>query len=206
MLVAERSYDDGSNNRGVSFDGVYKPLGEMRFRAQATASQTHDVLAGGRSSAQVMLADGFHDNGKEHLFVRLGAVSPKFRADNSIIAQNGYRVIDIESWQCRKFDGFFNQACPGVNVKEQRAWDNTPLNRFVTPVVALNGNRKSYLSLQPRWLNYTRTRAVSLVYAHQRGFGRELNVGVTHGNALAGLQPNRTTTALFAQLSWALSL
>ncbi len=334
LLLADRNYDDGSRNQVVSFDGVYKPGDEMRFRAQALASQTSDVLAGGRSNGQAMVADGFYDNGKEHVYVRLGAISPKFRADNSIIAQNGYRAVDIESWQCRKLEGFFNQVCPGVNAKEQRAWDNTPLNRFVTPVLGLNGNRNSYWSFQPRWLNYTRTRdggawhhiptfyaraegnpstrfpyaffetefgrgvdvatdtkarlmfngvtlnwraheriefegtisdyrlndlanarwrlhettaqlvgvgyltaqdtvrliaqrslskrnpemytfavtqrahtqAVSLVYSHKRGLGRELNVGVTHGNARASLQPNRTTTELFAKLSWAVNL
>ena len=334
VLLADRNYDDGSSNQVVSFDGVYKPGDEMRFRAQAIASQTSDRLAGGRSNGQAMVADGFYDNGKEHVYVRLGAVSPKFRADNSIIAQNGYRAIDVESWQCRKLEGFFNQFCPGVNAKEQRTWDNTPLNRFVTPVLALNGNRNSYWSFQPRWLNYARTRdggawhhiptfyaraegnpdrrfpyaffeseygrgvdvatdtrahlmfhavtlnwraherielegtlsdyrlndlassrwrlhettaqlvgvgyltahdtlrliaqrslskrnpdmytfavtphahtqAVSLVYAHKRGLGRELNVGVTHGNAGASLQPNRATTELFAKLSWAVSL
>ena len=334
VLLADRNYDDGSSNQVVSFDGVYKPGDEMRLRAQAIVSQTSDVLAGGRSNGQAMVADGFYDNGKEHVYVRVGAVSPKFRADNSIIAQNGYRAIDIESWQCRKLEGFFNQMCPGVNAKEQRAWDNTPLNRFVTPVLGLNGNRNSYLSFQPRWLNYTRTRdggtwhhiptfyartegnpntrfpyaffeteygrgvdvatdtkarlmfngmtlnwraheriefegtvsdyrlnelatarwrlhettaqlvgvgyltaqdtvrliaqrslskrnpemytiavtprahtqSVSLVYSHKRGLGRELNIGVTHGNARASLQPNSSTTELFAKLSWTLNL
>ena len=334
VLLADRNYDDGSSNQVVSFDGVYKPGDEMRLRAQAIVSQTSDVLAGGRSNGQAMVADGFYDNGKEHVYVRVGAVSPKFRADNSIIAQNGYRAIDIESWQCRKLEGFFNQMCPGVNAKEQRAWDNTPLNRFVTPVLGLNGNRNSYFSFQPRWLNYTRTRdggtwhhiptfyarteanpntrfpyaffeteygrgvdvatdtkarlmfngmtlnwraheriefegtvsdyrlndlararwrlhettaqlvgvgyltaqdtvrliaqrslskrnpemytiavtprahtqSVSLVYSHKRGLGRELNIGVTHGNARASLQPNSSTTELFAKLSWTLNL
>ncbi len=334
VLLADRNYDDGSSNQVVSFDGVYKPGDEMRFRAQAIASQTNDVLAGGRTDGQAFVADGFYDNGEEHLSVRLGAVSPKFRADNSIIAQNGYRSIDIESWQCRKLEGFFNQLCPGVNAKEQRTWDNTPLNRSVTPVLGLNGNRNSFWSFQPRWLNYTRTRdggtwhhiptfyaraeanpstrfpyaffeiefgrgvdvatdtkarlmfngmtlnwraheriefegtvsdyrlndlasarwrlhettaqlvgvgyltvqdtvrliaqrslskrnsemytiavtprahtqSVSLVYSHKRGLGRELNIGVTHGNARASLQPNSSTTELFAKLSWALNL
>ena len=157
-LLADRSYDDGSSNRVVSADGVYKPSDEMRFRAQGVASQTSDVLAGGRSTGYAMVTDGFYDNGREHLYARYTAISPKFRADNSIIVQNGYSALEIESWQCRKVEGFFNQMCPGVNAKEQRAWDNTPLNRYVTPVLALNGSRNSYWSFQPRWLNYARTR------------------------------------------------
>ena len=50
------------------------------------------------------------------------------------------------------------------------------------------------------------TQAVSLVYSHKRGLGRELNVGVTHGNARASLQPDRVTTEIFAKLSWAFTL
>ena len=264
----------------------------------------------------------------------LTAISPRFRADNSIIAQNGFSTLELESWQCQKVEGFFNQMCPGLNAKEQRAWDNTPLNRYVTPVLALNCNRNSFWNVQPRWLNYTRTldggawhyiptlyarvegnpstrfpyllfeteygrgvdvatdtrarmisnavtlnwraherielegtvsdyrlhdinsarwrlhettmqlvgvgymtaqdtlrliaqrslsrrnadiyafavtprshtQAVSLVYSHRRGLGRELNVGVTHGNARASLQPDRVTTEIFAKLSWAFTL
>lgn len=334
VLLADRSYDDGSSNRLASVDGVYKPSDEIRFRAQGMTSQTSDVLAGGRSNGYAMVTDGFYDNGREHLYVRYGAISPKFRADNSIIVQNGYSALEIESWQCRKVEGFFNQMCPGLNAKEQRAWDSTPLNRYVTPVLALKGNRNSFWNFQPRWLNYTRTReggawhhiptvyaraegnpnerfpyaflemeygrgvdvatdirsrmmfngvtlnwraherievegslsdyrlhdlasarwrlhettmqlvsvgymtaqdtmrliaqrslsrrnaelyafavtprlhtqAVSLVYSHKRGLGRELNVGVTHGNGRATLQPNRMTTEIFAKLSWAMTL
>jgi len=50
------------------------------------------------------------------------------------------------------------------------------------------------------------TQAVSLVYAHKRGLGRELNIGVTHGNARISATPNRMTTEVFAKLSWAVSL
>ena len=334
VLFADRNYDDGSSNRVASIDGVYKPGDEMRFRVQGMVSQTNDVLAGGRGNGYAMVADGFYDNGREHLYARYTAISPKFRADNSIIVQNGYSVLEIESWQCRKVDGFFNQLCPGLNAKEQRTWDNTPLNRSVTPVLALNGNRNSFWNFQPRWLNYARTRdggawhhiptvyaraegnpstrfpyaffetehgrgvdvatdtrarmmfngvtlnwraherielegsvsdyrlhdltsarwrlhettmqlvgvgymtaqdtlrliaqrslsrrnaeiysfavtprshtqAVSLVYSHKRGLGRELNVGVTHGNARASLQAGRVTTEIFAKLSWAISI
>ena len=51
-----------------------------------------------------------------------------------------------------------------------------------------------------------RTQAISLVYAHKRGLGREFNVGVTQGNARVGGQPQRMTTEVFAKLSWAFAL
>ena len=248
--------------------------------------------------------------------------------------QNGYRTIDLEAWQCRKLEGFFNQMCPGFTAREQRTWDNAPLNRFVTPLVNLNGARNSFWTFQPRWLNYTRTRdngkwhhiptfyaraeanpnqllqyaffeteigrsvdvatdtpahmmfngltlnlraherielewslsdlrlndlatsrwrlhetttqlvgvgyltaqdtlrliaqrslskrnpemydfavtprahgqAISLVYSHKRGLGREFNLGVTHGNGRATQQLNRVNTELFAKMSWAVNL
>ena len=333
-LFADRNYDDGSSNRVASVDAVYKPSNEMRLRAQGMASQTSDALAGGRSNGYAVVTDGFYDNGSEHLYARYTAISPKFRADNSIIAQNGFSTLELESWQCQKVEGFFNQICPGLNAKQQRAWDNTPLNRHVAPVLTLNGNLNSFWNVQPRWFNYTRTRdggawhhiptlyaraegnpnarfpyvffeteygrgvdvatdararmisnavtlnwraherielegtisdyrlhdinsnrwrlhettmqlvgvgymtaqdtlrliaqrslsrrnaeiyafavtprshtqAVSLVYSHKRGLGRELNVGVTHGNARASLQPDRVTTEIFAKLSWAFTL
>jgi hypothetical protein len=50
------------------------------------------------------------------------------------------------------------------------------------------------------------TQAVSLVYAHKRGLGRELNIGMTHGNARASATPGRMTTELFAKLSWTVNL
>ena len=338
VLFADRNYDDGSSNRVASADGVYKPSDEIRLRAQGMASQTKDALAGGNgkngSNGYAMVTDGFYDNGSEHLYARYTAISPKFRADNSIIVQNGYSALEMESWQCQKVEGFFNQICPGLNAKEQRAWDNTPLNRSVTPVLALNGNRNSFWNIQPRWLNYMRSRdsgawhhiptiyaraegnpntrfpylffeteygrgvdvlsdtrarmmfngvtlnwraherielegtvsdyrlhdinssrwrlrettmqlvgvgymtaqdtlrliaqrslsrrnaeiyafavtprshtqAVSLVYSHKRGLGREFNLGVTHGNARASAQPNRMTTEIFAKLSWSYTL
>jgi hypothetical protein len=52
----------------------------------------------------------------------------------------------------------------------------------------------------------SRSQAVSLVYAHKRGLGREFNLGVTQGNRHASAQPSRTTTEVFAKLSWAFSL
>ncbi len=334
VFLADRNYDDGASNRVASVDGVFKPHDDMRVRAQVMGSQTDDPLAGGRSNGHAMVTDGFYDNGNEHLFVRYTGISPKFRADNSIIVQNGYRTIDLEAWQCRKLSGFFNQMCPGFTAREQRTWDNTPLNRFVTPLINFNGTRNSYWTFQPRWINYTRTRdsgkwhhiptfyaraeanpnqlfpyaffetevgrsvdvatdtlarmmfngitlnwrahervelewslsdfrlndlatsrwrlhetttqlvgvgyltaqdtlrliaqrslskrnpemydfavtprahgqAISLVYSHKRGLGREFNLGITHGNGRASQQLNRVDTELFAKMSWAVNL
>ncbi len=52
----------------------------------------------------------------------------------------------------------------------------------------------------------SQTQAISLVYAHKRGLGREFNVGVTQGNQRASATPNRVTTEVFAKLSWAFAL
>jgi len=333
-FLADRNYDDGTSNRVASIDGVFKPHDDVRVRAQAMASQTDDALAGGRSNGHAMVADGLYDNGREHFYLRYTGISPKFRADNSIIVQNGYQQIDFEAWQCRKVEGFFNSMCPGFFGREQRAWDNTPISRFITPQVNLNGTRNSFWSFQARWFNYSRVsdggkwhhvptlyaraeanpnqrfpyafyeteigrgvdvatdktvrlvsnaatlgwraheriefewqvndfrlsdletsnwrlhemstqlvgvgyltaqdtmrliaqrtlskrnpamyefevtprshrQAVSLVYSHKRGLGREFNFGVTHGNSRATLQVARATTEVFAKLSWAFSL
>jgi hypothetical protein len=50
------------------------------------------------------------------------------------------------------------------------------------------------------------TDALSLVYAHKRGLGREFNVGVTHTNERVIGEAKRSTTEVFAKLSWAVSL
>ncbi len=50
------------------------------------------------------------------------------------------------------------------------------------------------------------TDALSLVYAHKRGLGREFNVGVTHTNERVFGEAKRSTTEAFAKFSWAVSL
>ncbi|TAG06104.1 MAG: hypothetical protein EAZ43_01040 [Betaproteobacteria bacterium] len=50
------------------------------------------------------------------------------------------------------------------------------------------------------------TDALSLVYSHKRGLGREFDVGITRSNERAALQSTRSTTEIFAKLSWAMSL
>jgi Domain of unknown function (DUF5916) len=57
-------------------------------------------------------------------------------------------------------------------------------------------------SVTPR----TQTDALSLVYAHKRGLGREIDIGVTRSNERATARTTKTTTEIFAKLSWTLSL
>ncbi len=52
----------------------------------------------------------------------------------------------------------------------------------------------------------SQTQAISLVYAHKRGLGRELNLGVTQSNARATAQPKQASIEVFAKLSWAVNL
>ena len=52
----------------------------------------------------------------------------------------------------------------------------------------------------------SQTQAVSLVYSHKRGLGREFNLGVTQGNQRAVGSARHVTTEVFAKLSWAVNL
>jgi hypothetical protein len=52
----------------------------------------------------------------------------------------------------------------------------------------------------------TQTQALSLVYAHKRGLGREFNLGVTRSNVNSIGEARQTTSEVFAKLSWAVSL
>jgi Domain of unknown function (DUF5916) len=52
----------------------------------------------------------------------------------------------------------------------------------------------------------TQTHALSLVYAHKRGLGREFNLGVTRSNVNSIGEPKQATSEVFAKMSWALSL
>ncbi len=75
--------------------------------------------------------------------------------------------------------------------------------RLIAQYTLSKRNQAAYsFAVNPR----TETRALSLVYAHKRGLGREFNLGVTRGNVNALGQPRETTTELFAKMSWALSL
>jgi len=50
------------------------------------------------------------------------------------------------------------------------------------------------------------TQAVSLVFSHKRGLGREFNLGVTQSAERASGRLNRVTTEIFAKLAWAVNL
>ncbi len=336
-LISDRNYDDGTTNRAASADAQFKPNNDTRLRAQVVVSETRDVINGvasKRVNGDAMYADANYDSGTEHVWINATSVSPNFRSDNSIVTQNGYRSVQTETWLCRKREGFFHTLCPGIFAKEQHAWDGTPLARYVTPSLYVNGNRNSDWSLQPRWVNYTRvqqgglwhhvptlyakgegnpggwlpyafveveggrgvdvvsdslarllftgvtlntrpheraelewkvsdyrlndmatqrwrlhersvqlvgvgyitaqdtlrliaqhtlshrnaamysfvvtpkfqTQAVSLVYSHKRGLGREFNLGVTQSAERVSGRPDRVTTEVFAKLAWAVNL
>ncbi|MBL8309382.1 MAG: carbohydrate binding family 9 domain-containing protein [Burkholderiales bacterium] len=57
-------------------------------------------------------------------------------------------------------------------------------------------------AVQPR----TQSSALSLVFSHKRGLGREFNLGITHSRTQASGQPDRVTSEVFAKFSWAFSL
>ena len=64
-------------------------------------------------------------------------------------------------------------------------------------------NQNAYsFAVTPR----VQTDALSLVYAHKRGLGREFNLGVTQTNTRTIGEAKRSTTEVFAKMSWALSL
>lgn len=333
-LLSDRTYDDGTTNRTASVDGLFKPNDDSRIRAQLFGSQTDDRVLHSKGDGHAAYIDGSFDNGINHVWASVTSISPKFRSDNSIITQNGFNAFKFETWHCSKFDGFFNNVCPGVFGNEQRTWSGAGLSRWLTPSLYMNGARNSEWSLQPRWFNYSRiedggrwhhtptlymrsegnpgerlhyafieleggrgvdvaadklarlfytglnfntrphervelewklsdfrlndldssrwrlheralqlvgvgyvtandtlrliaqhtlshrnpemyssavapktqTQALSLVYSHKRGLGREVNIGITQSNVRVSQQPNHTTTEVFAKLSWAVNL
>jgi Domain of unknown function (DUF5916) len=156
-LLADRSYDDGVSNRVASVDGLFKPSEETRLRTQLSASDTNDVNAGGHSRGHLLYVDGFTDNGVRRYNFNYQEISPHFRADNSLITQNGYRALTGEAFYCLKPEKhFFNSVCPNVNVSEKRTWDGTPLQRWITPGIFASGGRNSEWNIQPRMINYRR--------------------------------------------------
>jgi hypothetical protein len=75
--------------------------------------------------------------------------------------------------------------------------------RLIAQYTLSKRNPSEYsFSVTPR----AQTDALSLVYSHKRGLGREFDVGVTRSNERATAQPTKTTTEFFAKLSWAFSL
>jgi hypothetical protein len=75
--------------------------------------------------------------------------------------------------------------------------------RFIAQYTMSKRNPATYsFAVTPR----TQTHALSLVYAHKRGLGREVNVGITRSNVNALGQSKVATTEVFTKVSWALSL
>jgi Domain of unknown function (DUF5916) len=332
MLLSDRTYKDDTSNRVAAVDGLYKPSEATRVRAQVVASQTRD---NGRSSGHNVFVDALYDDGRLHVNPSYSEFSPGFRFDNTLTSQVGVRRAGAEFWYCTPYkDAFFNNVCPGLNVGERRAWDNTPLQRWITPNLFANGAKTSEWEMQYRYFNYRRVResgkwhhtpqwyvsangspggvvrsasvnvefgrnidvfsdtltrgllvnavatfrpherievepsvselrlrnldddrtrltertgqvtaigyisardtlrliaqytlsqrnpaayavpvlprfetdALSLVYSHKRGLGREFDLGFSRSNERASGAPTRTTTEVFAKLSWAISL
>lgn len=177
-LFSDRTYDDGTVNRAVAMDAIYKPNHETKFRAQLSESHTDDRAvpqAPRKSTGQLIYMDGNYDDGVNHAWSALTSVSPGFRSDNSIVSQAGFRMFQFDLWHCMKRDGFFYNLCPGVSGKAQHTWNGEVLTRWVTPVLFMNGNRNSEWNVQPRYFNYWRTQSggvlhhVPTIYARGEG-------------------------------------
>lgn len=154
FMLNDRTYDDGSSNRVASIDGVFKPADTVRIRGQALASSATDSTGLNRGFAG--FADLFYDTGREYISIRSQSVSPKFRADSSLVTQSGYHSAKLESYVCNKLTGFFHEICPGIIAKEAMSWDGKTISRSVNPTLYLGGNRNSEWTLRPRWLSYQR--------------------------------------------------
>lgn len=75
--------------------------------------------------------------------------------------------------------------------------------RLIAQYTLSKRNQNAYsFAVTPR----VQTDALSLVYAHKRGLGREFNLGVTQTNTRTIGEAKRSTTEVFAKMSWALSL
>lgn len=332
-LLSDRSYENGDSNRVVSLDLTHKPSDASRVRAQLVASETNDSDV--TSRGHYAYVDTSRDEGPHRIGAYYAEISPDFRFDNGLIGQSGLRVIGGDYRYCKnRKDVFFDNVCPNIAVRESRAWNGAPLQRFVTPGLYMNGAKNSEWNFQPRVVNYrrvqeggkwhhvptlyffangnpgttltyaffetelgrnvdvatdtlvdfslfstgvnlrpqerveletsftdfrlfdkgerrwrliesnasvlaighisardtlrliaqytmskrnpsayefsvtprTQTHALSLVYAHKRGLGREFNIGVTQSNINAVGQPKQATTEIFAKLSWTVSL
>ena len=154
FLLNDRSYDDGSNNRVASIDAVFKPADAVRIRGQALASSATD--SAGLSRGFAGFTDVFYDTGREYISLRYQGVSPKFRADSSLVSQSGYHSAKLESYVCSKLIGFFQEICPGIIAKDAVTWDGQTMSRSLNPTLYLGGNRNSEWTFRPRWLTYQR--------------------------------------------------
>lgn len=75
--------------------------------------------------------------------------------------------------------------------------------RLIAQYTLSKRNQSAYsFAVTPR----VQTDALSLVYAHKRGLGREFNLGMTHTNEKVFGDAKRSTAEVFTKFSWAVSL
>jgi Domain of unknown function (DUF5916) len=154
-LLSDRTYENGSSNRAVSFDATHKPSDATRMRSQIMFSSTDDD--GQRSRGHYLYLDGNHDDGPHRSGAYYFEISPKFRFDNGLVGQSGFRGLGGDYRYCvNRKDAFFDNVCPNVSFRESRTWDNVPLQRWVTPALYANGAKNSEWNFQPRFINYRR--------------------------------------------------
>jgi Domain of unknown function (DUF5916) len=154
-LLSDRTYENGDSNRVVSLDATHKPSDATRFRAQLIGSETED--SGARSRGHYLYFDTSRDDGPHRMGAYYFEVSPKFRFDNGLLGQNGFRGLGGDYRYCiNRKDVFFDNVCPNIAFRESRTWDNVPLQRWVTPALFANGAKNSEWNLQPRFINYRR--------------------------------------------------
>jgi Domain of unknown function (DUF5916) len=107
-----------------------------------------------------------------------------------------FRLIDKDSSRWRLIEK--NASILGIGHISAR--DTV---RLIAQYTLSKRNPAAYeFTVNPR----TQTNALSLVYAHKRGLGREFNVGATRSDVRSYGEAKQTTTEVFAKLSWALSL
>ena len=75
--------------------------------------------------------------------------------------------------------------------------------RLIVQQTLAKRNAEFYdFAVTPRYKSH----AISLVYSHKRGLGRELNLGVTQSTSRVNALAGRATTEVFAKLAWAVNL
>ena len=75
--------------------------------------------------------------------------------------------------------------------------------RLIAQQTLAKRNAEFYdFAVTPRYKSH----AISMVYSHKRGLGRELNFGVTQSTSRVNALAGRATTEVFAKLAWAVNL
>jgi Domain of unknown function (DUF5916) len=151
--VSYRSYGRGMDNSVMAIDGVLKPNDETRIRAQALGSQTVDSV---RTYGHAAFLDGIYDNSSMRATFKFSETSPSFRADTSIVTQNGVRSTDASFRECFERENFVSRICPGISGYDTRAWNGNTISRTITPFLSLFGDRSLEVNFEPRFFSYNR--------------------------------------------------